>query len=337
MKRTIILIAAVLFVFCFAACSRQDNTETTLETETTQENTTAEVSSEAEETTEETLEEEDTTETEKLSFEESVNYGRNTGTDKTKTGFEPLSLLPFRLPEEKDYSSLSKDRREYGYGVGSNGEPPQQSLKNQKYMDENGFNALCLDTKSEEKVLYLTFDAGYTNEGAQDVLDILKEEKIPAAFFFTQPELEDNADTVAMIIKEGHIVGNHSVHHTDFSQMTADEIIYEVKTFDDYMRENFGFSSSFFRYPQGKYSEFSQAVLDDLGFTTVFWSLAYADWDINNQPSEKEALETVTARLHPGAVILLHASAPVNVKILPGVIEYARGQGYEFASLSDYK
>lgn len=288
------------------------------------------------ETTEEITTEESTT-VELTTSPAGVVYGKDTGTDKTYTGLEPLEKTELKLPSDADYSVFSKELREHGAGVGSDGKPHLCSVQNQEYMDEHNFDALCYDADTERKIIYLTFDVGYENGYTIKILDLLKEKNVTAAFFCTQPELESNPEAIARMIRDGHIVGNHSVTHPDFSTLSQEEIISELQGFDDYIRENFGYSSSFFRFPEGKHSEFSEKIITDLGYTSVFWSVAYVDWDIENQPDAEEALDTVMSRIHPGAVYLLHAVSPVNYEILDDFIDCARARGYEFVSLSDYK
>ena len=263
-------------------------------------------------------------------------YGADTGTDKTYTGLEPLALNPFNGaldPPEQDFSTK---RIEYSYGVAKNGEPHEISVSNQRFFDENGFNALCLDTKTTEKVVYLTFDCGYENGYTGKILDTLRDKGVNAAFFCTLPQMRENCPLIARMIKEGHIVGNHSVTHPDFSELSRGEMLEEVKGFDDFLREHFGYSSFYFRYPQGKYSEDSLDMLGRMGYRSVFWSLAYADWDLNDQKGADFAAETVLSRLHPGAVILLHAVSPDNAEGLAKIIDGVRGAGYEFRALSAY-
>ena len=262
-------------------------------------------------------------------------FGERTGTEKTATGLEPLQKREFSLYDKEKFSGMSVKLIEHGYGAAQDEKPHNVSVTNQQFFNEKGFDAICLDTISEEKVLYLTFDCGYENGYTSKILDVLKEKEVPAAFFCTLPQVRDNGELIARMINEGHIVGNHSVTHPDFSSLSSEEIIEEVKGFDDYIRENFGYSSMFFRYPQGKYSEKSTAVLNELGFKCVFWSLAYADWDLDNQKGALYAYETVMSRLHPGAVILLHSVSPDNANALSDIIDSAISRGYVFKSLEE--
>ena len=263
-------------------------------------------------------------------------YGDNTGTDKTFTGLEPLPLNEFDGVSFENSKGLSDQTIEHSYGVAKDEQPHDISVNNQKFFIEKGFDAICYDSSAQEKYVYLTFDCGYENGYTAKILDTLRDKDVKAAFFCTLPEMKENNKIIARMINEGHIVGNHSVTHPDFSSLTRKEMYEEVKGFDDYLRENFGFSAQYFRYPQGKYSENSLDLLNEMGYTCVFWSLAYADWDLNDQKGSDFALETVISRIHPGAVILLHAVSPDNANALASIIDAAREKGYSFRPLSDF-
>lgn len=259
-------------------------------------------------------------------------YGEHTGTAETYTGLEKLEKNNF---ESADFSSgkhFPKETISHSFGVAANGKAHDISINNQKFFDEKGYDAICLDNKSKEKVLYLTFDCGYENGYTSMILDVLKEKNVKAAFFCTLSEVKPHPEIIARMINEGHVVGNHSVTHPDFSSLSRKKMYEEVKGFDDYMREHFGYSSLFFRYPQGKYNEDSLYFLNSMGFKCVFWSLAYSDWDLGSQKGADYAVRTVTERLHPGAVILLHAVSPDNAEGLGDIIDTARDMGYEFVS-----
>ena len=342
MKRKICSVLILCFSVLLAGCNDKGVPETTTENITAAESTTAEAAIEEKTTIPpaQGLETEETTvETTpgNADITSRIFYGEKTGTDKTMTGFEPLEKRDFILSDAEKLSTFPSTLREHSYGAAADEKPHNISVTNQQFFNEKGFDAICLDTKSEEKVLYLTFDCGYENGYTSKILDVLKEKGITAAFFCTLPQVRDNKELIARMINEGHIVGNHSVSHPDFSALSAEKIIEEVKGFDDYMRENFGYSSLYFRYPQGKYSERSTAVLNELGFKCIFWSLAYADWDIENQKGALYAYETVLSRIHPGAVILLHSVSSDNAGALSDIIDTAVSKGYAFKSLEDIR
>lgn len=187
-----------------------------------------------------------------------------------------------------------------------------------------------------EKAIYLTFDCGYENGYTSKILDTLKEKDVPAAFFCTLPQVKDYPELIARMISEGHIVGNHSVKHPSFPTLTRIRMAEELQGMDNYLRTNFGYSEPFFRFPMGEYSDCALDLIGSLGYRSVFWSVAYADWDLDKQKGADYAFNTVTARLHPGAVILLHSVSPDNAEALGRIIDWARGEGYTFKSLRDF-
>ena len=212
--------------------------------------------------------------------------------------------------------------------------PHENSLNAQKYFNQKNFNAVSIDTVTQEKVLYLTFDCGWENGYTAKVLDILKEKNVPAAFFCTLSNIKAEPELTARMIKEGHIVGNHSDSHPDFSKISRTQMAKEIENCDNYLRENFGYTSPYFRFPMGSYSDCALDLVSSLGYKSVFWSVAYADWDVSDVKGKQYAFETVTSRLHPGAIILLHSVSPDNAEALGDIIDWARKQGYEFRSLS---
>lgn len=247
-----------------------------------------------------------------------------------------VTSAPVTKPANVSSSGFSTKRREHSYGVAKNGKPHSISVDNQAYFDSVNKGAFCLDTKTQEKVLYLTFDCGWENGYTFEVLDTLKEKNVPAAFFCTLDHIDAEPELIKRMIDEGHIVGNHSANHPDFSKISREKMTAEIKECEDRLVNDFGYQPVFFRYPEGAYSENSLDLVYSLGYKTAFWSCAYADWDVNNPKGADYAFETVTARLHPGAVILLHSVSPDNAKALGRIIDYARAEGYEFRALTDF-
>lgn len=254
---------------------------------------------------------------------------------ETYTGRPALPLQDFKVQDPENTAGLSTEKHGYSYGVAKDGKPHTTSVNNQKYFEEHGFNAVCLDTKSTEKVLYLTFDCGYENGYTAKILDTLKEKNVPAAFFCTLPQVKDNLELIARMINEGHIVGNHSVKHPSFPTLSRLRMAEEIQGMDNFLRTNFGYSEPYFRFPMGEYSDCALDLVGSLGYKCVFWSVAYADWDLDNQKGADYAFQTVTARLHPGAVLLLHSVSPDNAAALGRIIDWAKGEGYTFRSLRE--
>ncbi len=188
---------------------------------------------------------------------------------------------------------------------------------------------------SAEKVLYLTFDAGYENGYTAEILDVLKKHHVPAAFFLVGDYLERNADLVRRMVEEGHIVGNHTGSHPDMSKISdKNAFAAELQEVETLFQEITGKElPKFYRPPQGIYSETNLEQAKELGYYTVFWSLAYADWDNNKQPSREYALGKLLPRTHNGAVILLHATSKTNAQLLDELLTTWTQQGYRFESI----
>lgn len=233
---------------------------------------------------------------------------------------------------------LSTARVGYGYGIAKNGQPHSISVNNQNYFDSlSGVEALTLDRKSAEKCMYLTFDCGYEYQGITgEILDILKEKNVKAAFFCTLDYLEDNKTFVRRMIDEGHIVGNHSATHPDFTTISRAKMAEELYIVEDYLEKNYNYKSPFFRFPTGAYSHSALDLVTSAGYKSIFWSVAHKDWETANQPSADNAFKTVTDRYHNGAVILLHAVSSANRDALGRMIDKAHSDGYVFKALSEY-
>lgn len=247
-----------------------------------------------------------------------------------------LEQVTFTVNDPENARGLSTERIEHSYGVASNGQPHQISVEAQKYFENSGYNAFCYDNKTEEKVLYLTFDCGWENGCTGMILDTLKEKNVPATFFCTLEHIESEPALISRMINEGHIVGNHSANHADFGEISRQRMADEILECDNYLRKNFGYTSKFFRFPEGAYNESALELVSSMGYTSVFWSCSYADWDVEAAKGSDYAFEKVTSRLHPGAVILLHSVSPDNALAIGRIIDYARQNGYEFKALTEY-
>ena len=190
---------------------------------------------------------------------------------------------------------------------------------------------------TEEKVLYLTFDAGYENGATGKILDVLQRQQVKAAFFLVGNYIEKNADLVRRMAREGHIVGNHTMHHYDMSKL-SDKASFskELTDLEALYRQTTGQEmAKFYRPPQGLYSEENLKMAQSLGYKTVFWSLAYVDWNNDAQPTREQAFAKLLPRTHPGAVVLLHSTSQTNADILEDLICNWKQQGYRFGTVEE--
>jgi peptidoglycan-N-acetylmuramic acid deacetylase len=221
--------------------------------------------------------------------------------------------------------------------VADNKQPPLPS----EFSFINDYDGIWLNTKrdvaDDRKVAYLTFDAGYENGNVSKILDVLKEKNVPGAFFILINLVKTNPELVKRMTNEGHFVCNHTAHHKDMSKITdKTEFEKELTELNSAYRELTGEEMrSFYRPPEGRFSRLNLEQASKLGYKTVFWSFAYADWDNANQPSPEYAKKKILDNIHNGAVLLLHPTSLVNAQILGDVIDEMRNRGYEFGTLED--
>ena len=252
----------------------------------------------------------------------------------TLSGLAPLEKISFSATAPRSDITLKTEKLSHSHGPASGGEPHYTVVEFQKSFDR--FGAYTLGGNEGEKVLYLTFDCGYEYENlTSTVLDVLKEKDVPAAFFCTLDHIKSETEIISRMIKEGHVVGNHSATHPSFAEISREQMAKELEETENYLRENYGYASRFFRFPAGEYTENALDLVASLGYVSVFWSVAYNDWNVDNIQGKDYAVKTVTERLHPGAVILLHSVSRDNAAALPEIIDKARAEGYEFKALTE--
>ena len=187
-----------------------------------------------------------------------------------------------------------------------------------------------------EKVLYLTFDAGYENGNVEKTLDVLKEEGVKGAFFVLGNLIEKNNDLIVRMFDEGHLVCNHTYSHKNMVGKSKSDIASELENLEETCFEKTGRKlTKFYRPPEGKFDEASMRYVDELGYKTVFWSFAYADWDNNKQMTPESAKKKILDNIHNGEIMLLHPTSSTNAQILGEIIQELKQQGYRFGTLDE--
>lgn len=216
------------------------------------------------------------------------------------------------LPSSEFISSSAEGN--WGLHFQEEGQPPTGNASAKELQKYNAFYT----GSGEEKVIYLTFDAGFENGNTEKILDTLKKHNVPATFFVVGTYIESCPDLVKRMVDEGHTVGNHTYHHPDMSQISTKESFQkELTDVEDAYKKAIGKEmTKYYRPPQGKYNETNLQMAKELGYQTFFWSLAYVDWYENDQPSKEEAFEKLIGRIHPGAIVLLHSTSDTNAQIL---------------------
>lgn len=240
-----------------------------------------------------------------------------------------MAVVVAAAPSASEYSrfdSIDNTKVAYGMGVETDSQNrPLGAIQAQKQYGELG--GLFIG-ESDKQRIWLTFDEGYENGKTADILDTLKEKNVRAVFFVTYDYCKRNPELVKRMIAEGHTVGNHTWSHPSLPECSPDELYSELSLLHEYVRDNFGYDMYVMRPPKGEFSERVLACAKELGYTTVLWSFAYPDWDVNNQPDPEQAFAKITGKSHNGAVYLLHAVSETNASILGRVIDYWRANGY---------
>ncbi len=193
------------------------------------------------------------------------------------------------------------------------------------------------DPSAEEKVIYFTFDAGYENGNIEKILNVLKEENVPAAFFVLEHLVEKNTDLIQRMDADGHLVCNHTAKHPDMTKKhSSEEFLAELNRLEEVCLASTGVKiAKYYRPPEGRFSEENLKFASDAGYKTVFWSFGYVDWDNERQMSPDDALDKILSGLHNGEVLLLHPTSNTNAAIMKPLITELKARGYRFGTLND--
>lgn len=227
-------------------------------------------------------------------------------------------------------ATISAQEGNWGLGYGASGTKPTGNTSAAELLENNAYFV----APGEEKVIYLTFDAGYEGGYTNQILDVLKKTEVPATFFVVGTYIRDQPELIKRMVTEGHIVGNHSMSHPNMTTMDKASFQQELSQTESLYKEVTGTDMlKFYRPPQGKYSKANLQLANELGYTTFFWSLAYVDWYVDNQPTKEQAFGKLIPRIHPGAILLLHSTSETNANILEDLINEYKNLGYEFKNL----
>ena len=251
-----------------------------------------------------------------------------------------LAALFFLLPQDgQDAAQTAAEAQsaasisDWGLSFQTNGQPPVGNVPADTLRQWDAYYV----GDTSEKTIYLTFDAGYENGCTADILDALKRHNAPACFFVVGNYIDTAPELVQRMVSEGHIVGNHTLHHPDMSSITdKDAFAAELTGLEEKFTALTGQPmQKFYRPPQGKFSEENLKQAQELGYTTVFWSLAYVDWYTDNQPTDEQAFSKLLPRIHNGAIVLLHSTSETNARILDELLTKWEEEGYTFGSLTE--
>lgn len=243
-----------------------------------------------------------------------------------------LGVFTRQIPRSQETSSAAQST---GWGL-SFQEEGKRPAGNASIDDLKQYNAYYA-SDTDQKIIYLTFDAGYENGNTPAILDALKKHQAPAVFFVVGNFIKDNPDLIRRILADDHIIGNHTMTHPDLPQISSmDAFQKELQDVEELYTSLTGEAmTKFYRPPRGIYSTENLSMAKELGYSTFFWSLAYVDWIQDQQPSREEAFQKLLTRIHPGAIVLLHNTSSTNAEILDELLTKWEEMGYEFHSLKE--
>ena len=341
-----LLLAVCLMLTILPACNApQATTAATEQPDTTQPVTTVPPTTEAP-TTEAPTTEAPTTAPETTAPETTAPVTTIPETTVPPTTEAPTTVPPTTVPV--NYSemigslytrgqlmAMENTNKGYGCGTITPGQRPSLPVNCQEAYGQYAGNFIGPD----DNRVYLTFDCGYehTVDGkrvTEMILDVLKEKDVQAVFFVTDYYCRQSPDLIRRMIDEGHSVGNHTSNHPSMPNQSIDTMVRETMSLHQLVQDTFGYTMNLFRTPKGEFSTRSLAVTQSLGYKSVHWSFAYADWNTSSQPSYDAALNNVVSSAHNGCIYLLHAVSLTNAQILGEAIDQIRDNGYVFALFS---
>lgn len=230
-------------------------------------------------------------------------------------------------------SAVVKQVQNWGLGFGESGTQPSGNVSATKLAEYDAYYV----GDAKEKVIYLTFDAGFENGNTEPILDALKKHNAKGTFFVVGHYLETAPDLIKRMVEEGHAVGNHTYSHPDMSAISDKaSFMKELQDVEALYKEITGEEMlKYYRPPQGKFSLENLQMAQEMGYKTFFWSLAYVDWYQNDQPTHEQAFGKLIPRIHPGAIVLLHNTSQTNGEIIDELLTKWEEMGYRFGTLDE--
>lgn len=231
------------------------------------------------------------------------------------------------------FAELTNKSYGWGFVKSHNGVPADAGPELNRIIEKH---QAIYKANTKDKVVYLTFDNGYENGYTGQFLDILKKHQVPAIFFVTGHYLKSVPDLAKRMVREGHLIGNHSWHHPDMTTLSKDKILSELNTVKEETEKLTGQKGmQFIRPPRGIFSERTLNIANSAGYIHIFWSLAYKDWDVKSQQGSEYAYQQIMKQVHPGAIMLIHTISKDNADALDKVITDLKKQGYKFETMDD--
>lgn len=329
-KKVLSLSLAVLMLVSLVGCGERtknlDESSTAVSVNDNNDNTEQENNNKENETSSEVDNSGDESSTEVLNSEEITT---ETVTEATEVTTEEV----IQIKDSSAYEDISNEKHEWYFVKNTEHEQPRGECVDSG-VDLAKYDAYYVAPNADEKMIYLTFDCGYENGFTNKILDILKENDVKAMFFVTKGFIKDEPEIAKRMKEEGHLVGCHTVNHVSMPSETVEEIQNEILEVQNYFKEVTGYDiDKFIRPPMGEYSERTLQVTKDLGYKSIFWSIAYYDYDTEKQPGKDYVIQQYTDYYHNGAIPLIHNVSESNTQALDSVIKFLKDKGYSFGTL----
>ncbi|MFD0868478.1 polysaccharide deacetylase family protein [Paenibacillus residui] len=229
----------------------------------------------------------------------------------------------YRIPEEHAGGPESAQER-----------PPQPQLIDWSALYPN---EVILHGPAVKKIA-LTYDDGPDETWTPQVLDVLRDHKVKAAFFCVGWRIQKYPDSLKRIVREGHVVGNHSWNHPDLSKLPVNEVRNEILRTESEINRLTGRKTALLRPPYGALSDPLIKTAMALKYKIILWNVDSLDW---SGLTAEQVATNILSHARPGAIILQHSAIGTGgnlqntVNALPYTIETLRKQGYSFASLPE--
>jgi peptidoglycan/xylan/chitin deacetylase (PgdA/CDA1 family) len=184
------------------------------------------------------------------------------------------------------------------------------------------------DIKTDEKVLYITFDDGPHPTITPFVLHQLKKYNAKATFFLIGNNAKKYPAVLQQILDEGHTIGNHTMHHLNGWKTNDEDYIKDIKQAEQYV------SSTLFRPPYGRISKKQIASIKNIQYSIIMWNILAGDWEHTLTP--QKCFNQIKNKIYPGAIVVFHDSDKAKERMeyaFPKLLEYAAEQGYSFKSI----
>lgn len=250
----------------------------------------------------------------------------------------PAALQPapvYGAKKHTDYSQYSTTRHDWHLVRNKDHQKVRGGVP--EGWDFSDYDAYYMNRKTKKKTIYLTFDCGYENGYTKKVLKTLKKHHAKAIFFVTEGFIEEAPEMVKKMKKQGHLVGNHTCHHPNIATISTGRLRSEIKGCEKNMKKKTGYRMDpYFRPPEGGFTSRALKVVQDMGYKTMFWSMAYYDYDTSKQPGKDYVIRHFKENYHPGAMPLIHIVSSSNCEALDTVLTNLEKKGYRFGSVDEF-